>query len=349
MEVLIISEPYSTLPVRNQFSSINTVVENLVKGLLELNVNVTIACIKESSIKANKIIANHIDENGKVSIIKYINEINNQIRQDEFDVIHDHVVREYSPINYPFEKIIITMHMNSPNPHTRCHNLVCISESMHDIVYKQFYEKSVYIHPDKKKLYPEGLINDLPVVHHGLNPNDFYNSENRDDYILFMSRIDTSKGADVLYNVVKRYPKQKFIAVGPHGNMFDTITNANIPNLQYLGFVSKIEKVNLLANAKALLFPTGGYERTWPEPSGLPQIEAMLSGTPVITTEYPKMSEFIDNGKTGWVCKTFNELDNKINDLDKFDNNKIRKEGIKKFSHVRMAQDYIKLYKKLSE
>ena len=47
------------------------------------------------------------------------------------------------------------------------------------------------------------------------------------------------------------------------------------PLIHFLGEVNDTQKQDLLANARALLFPID-----WPEPFGLVMIEAMATGTP---------------------------------------------------------------------
>lgn len=56
------------------------------------------------------------------------------------------------------------------------------------------------------------------------------------------------------------------------------------------------EKIALLSNAEALLFPI-----VWPEPFGLVMIEAMACGTPVIAYKNGAVPEVIDDGKTGFI------------------------------------------------
>ena len=63
---------------------------------------------------------------------------------------------------------------------------------------------------------------------------------------------------------------------------FETHVRPNLGwGIEYLGEVSHDEKVDLLQNARATLFPI-----SWEEPFGLVMIESMACGTPVIATPW---------------------------------------------------------------
>ena len=59
------------------------------------------------------------------------------------------------------------------------------------------------------------------------------------------------------------------------------------------------EKVELLQNARATLFPI-----EWEEPFGLVMIESMACGTPVIATRWGAVPEVIEDGRAGGSSST---------------------------------------------
>ena len=69
------------------------------------------------------------------------------------------------------------------------------------------------------------------------------------------------------------------------------------PLVEFLGEISGRAKFDLLAGARALLFPID-----WPEPFGLVMIEALACGTPVIAWPCGSVPEIIEDGVTGFVA-----------------------------------------------
>jgi 1,2-diacylglycerol 3-alpha-glucosyltransferase len=61
--------------------------------------------------------------------------------------------------------------------------------------------------------------------------------------------------------------------------------------------LSRKELIDLYYKADCLVNPS-----KW-ETIGIPILEALASGTPVITTDAPPMNEFVNEGKNGYLCK----------------------------------------------
>jgi glycosyltransferase involved in cell wall biosynthesis len=62
-------------------------------------------------------------------------------------------------------------------------------------------------------------------------------------------------------------------------------------------------KVDLLSRARAMVFPID-----WPEPFGLVMVEAMACGTPVITCPEGAAVEVVEDGVTGALRESIDEL-----------------------------------------
>src|SRR5207237_10786789 len=70
--------------------------------------------------------------------------------------------------------------------------------------------------------------------------------------------------------------------------------------VEYHGEVTHGEKVELLQNARATLFPI-----EWEEPFGLVMIESMACGTPVIATRRGAVPEVIEHGRSGIIVDDY--------------------------------------------
>src|SRR5919106_5228749 len=118
----------------------------------------------------------------------------------------------------------------------------------------------------------------------------------RGDYLLFLGRMSPDKGAHRAIAVAmelglplkmagkKRERKEE--------QYFADFVEPHIRHgVEYLGEVTHGQKVELLQDARATLFPI-----EWEEPLGLVMIESMACGTPVIATSYGAVPEVIEHG-----------------------------------------------------
>ena len=111
--------------------------------------------------------------------------------------------------------------------------------------------------------------------------------------------------------------------------------------IHFKGMVGGTKKKKLLANSKALIFPT-----LCEEPFGLVTIEALVSGTPVISSTYGAMSEIVTED-VGFRCENYNEYKRAVKNIDKIDSKRCRQRVLNKFTHIHMAKNYIKYYKRV--
>lgn len=110
------------------------------------------------------------------------------------------------------------------------------------------------------------------------------------EYLLFMARPTPLKGMEIVREIAKRTDLP--VVTAGQGQPW-------LEGADHRGVVLGREKADLLAGAAALLSPT-----TYLEPFGGVTIEAMLSGTPVITTDWGAFSETVINHTNGFRCRT---------------------------------------------
>jgi len=109
--------------------------------------------------------------------------------------------------------------------------------------------------------------------------------------------------------------------------------------IEYLGEVTHGEKCELLAKARATLFPID-----WEEPFGLVMIESMACGTPVIAPRRGAVPEVVDHGQTGIIVDDLAETATALEAADKLDPHKLRQRVEDRFSPQRMVYDYLAAY-----
>ncbi|HSZ24904.1 MAG TPA: glycosyltransferase, partial [Cytophagaceae bacterium] len=117
-----------------------------------------------------------------------------------------------------------------------------------------------------------------------------------EDYYIYVGRLSTEKGIDVLLNTFQ-LNKKKLIIIGdgPFKKDVEVVTKQN-ENISYLGKLPLNETYKKIANAKALIFPS-----KWHEPFGRTIVESFAHGTPVIGSALGGIKELIKNGSNGFL------------------------------------------------
>jgi len=171
-------------------------------------------------------------------------------------------------------------------------------------------------------------------VYSGINLDDFIYREKKEDYFLFLSKVSWKvKNVDFAIRLAKMMGFKLIVAGGWRFSFRR--------NIKFVGEVDDKEKAELLAGAKALIFPTN-----WEEPFGLVTIEALASGTPVITTNMGAMPEVV-TPDVGFRCNTFEEFQEAINRADEISPRKCRERVEENFTAEIMTGKYINAYEKI--
>ena len=76
-------------------------------------------------------------------------------------------------------------------------------------------------------------------------------------------------------------------------------------------------------------------------------IEAMACGTPVLAFRHGAAAEVIDEGVTGYVVEDVNQAILRMGALLALDRGRVRRQFDERFTAVRMARDYIQIYRQL--
>ena len=154
----------------------------------------------------------------------------------------------------------------------------------------------------------------------------------QDGYLLFLGRLENGKGLRTLiegFSLAKTGIGSSLIIAGT-GSMEDSLRafarRLGASNVEFVGFRSGQELMDLTRNAKAILIPSELYEN-YPF-SGL---EAMAYGKPIIGSRIGGIPEQVQDGVTGFLFEPFNPVDlaAKINILNSLPQEKIKKMGRK--------------------
>jgi glycosyltransferase involved in cell wall biosynthesis len=116
------------------------------------------------------------------------------------------------------------------------------------------------------------------------------------------------------------------------------------PLVEYIGEITDSEKCDFLGEAAAVLCT---YD--WPEPFGIVLIEALACGTPVLAYRRGSIPEIIEDGVTGFICDTLDEMVAAIERVPLLQRSQCRQSFETRFTAQRMTQDYLTLYERIAE
>jgi len=118
------------------------------------------------------------------------------------------------------------------------------------------------------------------------------------DYLLHISRMSPSKNVGSLIEMAAVWPEQALLLVGPESTEVDKhrahVSRLGLRNVHFLTDVSEGQKAWLYAHCKAFLFPS------LLEGFGLPPIEAMHFGKPVVVARATSLPEVCGDAAGYW-------------------------------------------------
>jgi glycosyltransferase involved in cell wall biosynthesis len=340
MKIALISPVWFPVPPTG-YGGIEWIVWLLADGLVDAGHDVTLFASGDSHTKAQ---LSYVYETAPSELIgTSIVEIHHALacfeRADEFEVINDHS---------GLPAAAIAGAVGTPALHT-VHGPL---DSIGGVVYEQIARVSpsvglISISMNQRKPRP-----DLPWVANCPNALDFSLypvKPHRGDYLLFLGRMSPDKGCHRAIDVAvtaglplkiagknrERAEREYFEQyVKPHLN----------DRIEYLGEVTHGEKVELLQDARATLFPI-----EWEEPFGLVMIESMACGTPVIATRWGAVPEVIEHGVSGVIVDDYRVMAAALEEADRLEPNEIRRYAEEHFRPERMVADYVAAYRKAIE
>ncbi len=185
------------------------------------------------------------------------------------------------------------------------------------------------------------------VIHHGIDLHRYPFGDGDGGYVVFLGRMHPDKGVDGAIRVARAAGRKLLIAAKmwepDEFHYFAEVVEPLLgPDAVYLGQVGGREKAELLGGAEALLNPI-----CWPEPFGLVMIEALATGTPVLTYPRGAAPEIVDDGVTGYLCRDEDDMVARLGQVAGLDRARCRQAVAARFSTERMVGDHIALYERM--
>ena len=205
----------------------------------------------------------------------------------------------------------------------------------------RIYESYAVLH------HTMGLQNSKnPSWYHCVIPNyfeleDFEYSDKKSDYYLYLGRIAYCKGVQIAVQVTEKMGAKLIIA--GQGDFCREMGYKKIPDhVECVGYANVEKRKELMKNAKGL-FLLSDYV----EPFGGTAVEAMISGTPVITTDWGVFAETVIHGVTGYRCRTFEQICWAAKNITNIKSEECRKWAIQNYSCAKVSTMYEEFFSQL--
>jgi glycosyltransferase involved in cell wall biosynthesis len=147
------------------------------------------------------------------------------------------------------------------------------------------------------------------VIPNPFTIEEFEYDDQKEDYYLYFGRVCEEKGVHLAIQATEKLGK-KLIVAGP-GSLQAMGYTKTPDHVEVFGVANAEQRKQLMKKAKGLLGLT-----YYVEPFGNMIIEANLSGTPVISTDWGAFPEIVHQGKTGYRVRSFGELVTALKNLE---------------------------------
>lgn len=270
-------------------------------------------------------------------------------RDEAYNHFAENAVAEIRQRAMPGDMLLVSMGNYQKPIADRVGGLVRVVES--GVGYRGIFAKFKVFESYNWMSYVYGLIGENDgfwydvVIPNYYDPADFPLQETKGDYFVYMGRVVRRKGLEVAVQVSKAMNKQLFIA--GQGSLINPTERLHITDkhVTHLGTITDpVKRAQLLGNAQAVFVPT-----YYIEPFGGVAVEAMMCGTPVLTTDWGVFPETVQHGLTGYRCRTFEQFLWAADAVKALDPMTIHRYAVMNYSMDRVAMMYDEYFHMLDD
>jgi glycosyltransferase involved in cell wall biosynthesis len=195
----------------------------------------------------------------------------------------------------------------------------------------------------QRRTAPAGLY--TTTIRNGIDLQSFTRRDIKQEFVLALGRICPEKGFHLALDAAHRAGVPMLLAgtVHPypeHRRYFDREIAPRLDaQRQFIGAVGGAEKRELFAAAQCVIVPS-----LIAETSSLVAAEALASGTPVVALRRGALPEMVDDGVTGFLVDSVEEMAVAIRRAGSIDGARCRAAAEARFSSERMTREYFQLY-----
>lgn len=338
LRIGIIAPPWIPIPP-TAYGGTELVIDGLCTGLKALGHDVTLFTTGDATCPVGRaFLFDHSDPDRMGSAVLELRHVAAAYDAlddlDDLDIVHDHTLAGLFLSQMHHVPVVTTNHGPFDNDLTDLYRRVGRTVPI------------IAISNDQASHAPA----DIPiaaVIHHGLDLDHYPFSAQGGDGLVFLGRMSPNKGIDDAIRSAQQVGRPLKIAAkmqepGELRYFHDVIEPQLSTDIEFVGEIGLAGKVELLTNAAALINPI-----RWPEPFGLVMIEALVSGTPVITNRIGAAPEIVDDGVTGAIADSYDDLVAGLEQIETFERSACRAAVEERFTHLRMAKDHESFYRRV--
>ena len=330
MKIGVLAPPWVSVPPP-RYGGVETVIDALATGYQAAGHDVRLFTVGDSTCAVPKL---HLYEQategdpGGATITELVHVLAGYEALADCDLVHDHTIA--GPLIAP-GPVVTTAH--------------CPLDGEGARLYGRMSRSAIIVAASEAQVVPGVPV--ARVIHHGIDASAFPIGSGDGDYLLFLGKFTPEKGAhralEAAYKAGRRLLLAGKVREPAERWYFERYVAPYLNDrLRFVGEVTHDEKRDLLAGARALLFPI-----RWHEPFGIVMLEALACGTPVLAFDEGASSEVVEDGRTGFLCRNEVHMADAIDRIDELDRRACRAAVEGHFSADRMVAEYLELFSQL--
>jgi glycosyltransferase involved in cell wall biosynthesis len=337
VRIALIAPPWYAVPPSG-YGGIEWVVALLADGLADRGHDVTLFAAPGSRTKAR--LVSPLDEQPPPAAIgdpwyEASHAVSAYEEGDRFDILHDHS----GPVGAS-----IGAFCGLPTVHTLHGPFVGQTAMLYRRIARRLW--FVAISESQRSLAPADL-RWAGVVYNCIPLDDYPYREDKEDYLFFLGRADEEKAPHLAIEAARLAGRRLVMCVTRKNErerrywaeMVEPLLGDDV---EVHGEVGPEQKADLLVRAAALLFPI-----QWQEPFGLVMTEAMACGTPVLAWRNGSVPEVVEDGVTGFVVDSVEDLARAVGRVGELDPLAMRARVQERFSPAAMVAGYERAYERV--
>jgi glycosyltransferase involved in cell wall biosynthesis len=334
LRIAMIAPPYLAVPPTG-YGGIEQVVSALTEGLVAAGHDVTLFAAPGSVTSARLVspLNAPIPLGDPAGLSDELYHITSAYREaHSFDVIHDHT---------GMGPTLGSMLLNPPIVHTLHGPWTDKGRRMARLLHDRVH--LVGISNAQRKDNVE--IRYAGVVYNGISLAAHVFREKKEDYLVFVGRINPEKRPEVAIEIARKAGLPLVMVIKrsePFERLYfdDVVAPLLGADITVLDEPAQQVKIDIVSRARALLFPID-----WPEPFGLVMTEAMACGTPVIARALGSVPEIVRDGITGFCCSSTQEMVEAVGAVALLSPRDCREDVERRFSAPVMVAGYERVYR----